>query len=180
MINSLIKAATDLAKLKRNPVSYAREQGVIVGDGCRFLGTTRGTFGSEPFLVTIGNHVTITSGVQFVTHDGGVWVLREEHPDIDLFGPITIGNNVFIGLNSILLPNIEIGSNSIVGAGSLVNKSIPPDSIWAGVPARPISNIEDYTAKALANAMFVRSLPEAQRRRILIERFRTPNAPVQR
>lgn len=57
-------------------------------------------FSSEPYLIEIGNHVTITDGVSFVTHDGSAWAFREKEPDIELLGKITIGTNVFIGFNS--------------------------------------------------------------------------------
>ena len=72
--------------VRRSPVDWARAQGATVGTDCRFLGIGPETLGSEPYLVSIGNHVTITSGVRFVTHDGGVWVLRGEHPGLDVFG----------------------------------------------------------------------------------------------
>ena len=64
-------------------------------------------------MIEIGDNVRITSGVRFVTHDGGVWVLRHKYSelsDIDLFGKIRIGNNVHIGFNAIIMPGVTIGS----------------------------------------------------------------------
>ena len=61
----------------------------------------------------IGNHVTISGNVQFVNHDGGVWVFREKEPDIDVFGPIVIGNNVFIS-NGTFIKDTDIPDNTIV------------------------------------------------------------------
>ena len=75
----------------------ARENGVLVGKDCLILENPYRCFGSKPHLVRMGNHVEITSGCQFVTHDGAVWTLRIEpkYSEIDKFGKISIGNNVF-------------------------------------------------------------------------------------
>lgn len=149
-----------------DPVAYARRLGVRVGTDCRLLGIDRSTFGSEPYLVSIGDHVTITDGVRFVTHDGGVWVLRNAYPDIEIVGRIQIHDNVFVGLGAILLPGIEIGPNAVVAAGAVVTRTVPPGVVAAGVPARPISSVADYEAKMLARATHVRSLPAEQKRRL--------------
>lgn len=103
--------------------------------------------------MNIGNHVEITSDVQFVTHDGGVWTLREQYPGIDVFGPIRIGNNVFIGTGTIILPNVTIGDNCIIRAGSVVTKDIPPYSCAAGVPARLVKTFDEYVNISLTKAV---------------------------
>ncbi|TAL17298.1 acyltransferase [bacterium] len=151
-----------------DPVKYARSIGVRVGENCRLLGVE---FGSEPFLITIGDRVTITNGTRFITHDGGVWVFRGKHPDMDVFGPITVGNNVFIGVNSIILPGVTIGDNAVVGAGSVVAKDVPPNTVVAGVPARQVRTLDEYYEKAMKKAVFIRSLPMKQKRKILLEKF---------
>jgi acetyltransferase-like isoleucine patch superfamily enzyme len=87
------------------PLKYAQKVGVKFGKGCKFI---KPYFGTEPFLIEIGDHVEITAGVTFITHDGSVWVFREKFPEIDFFGPIKIGNNVFIGTGAIILPNVTI------------------------------------------------------------------------
>src|ERR1700678_2889433 len=76
---------------------YSKAYGVRFGDRVRLTG--KPDFGSEPYLISIGNDVTIASGVTFHTHDGGVGVLRSKYPGINVFKTITIGNNVFIGSN---------------------------------------------------------------------------------
>lgn len=106
-------------------------------------------FGSEPYMITIGNHVRITNGVRFVTHDGGVWVLRNLGlENADIFGKIEIGDNVHIGWNAIIMPNVSIGNNCVIGAGAVVTKSIPDNSVAVGVPAKVIESIDEYYAKA--------------------------------
>lgn len=129
---------------KISPLGYAKFRGVNLGEGVRFYGLHPGMFSTEPWLITIGNNVHITSGCQFVTHDGGTLVLRHKEPTLELTAPIVLGNNVYIGMRSIILPGVTIGDNVIVGAGSVVTKSIPSGSVVAGVPARKIKDIDTY------------------------------------
>ncbi|MEA2124142.1 MAG: hypothetical protein QOI80_924, partial [Solirubrobacteraceae bacterium] len=68
------------------------------GERIRIVGEAN--FGSEPFLIHLGSDITITEGVRFVTHDGGVAVLREEFPDLNVFAPIHVHDRVFIGIRS--------------------------------------------------------------------------------
>jgi serine acetyltransferase len=100
--------------------------------------------------VRIGNHVAIAAQVAFITHDGASWVFRDEVPDLQVFGPIVIGDNCCIGLGAILCPNVHIGANSIVAAGSVVLTDVPPNTIVAGVPARPWGSREKYRENCLA------------------------------
>lgn len=124
----------------------ARQKGVKVGTGCRIL---THSFSSEPWLISIGDRVTITSGVKFLTHDGATWLMRDENGRRYRYAPIEIGNDVFIGANTILLPGVKIGNQVIIGAGSIVTKSIPGGVIASGNPARIIGYYEDYRKKAL-------------------------------
>lgn len=92
---------------KDEPKSNAeklRELGAHVGEGCEIFDGTK--FGSEPYLITIGNNVRITEGVTFLNHDGGVWTLRKMGllEDADIFGQIKVGNNVHIGMNATICP----------------------------------------------------------------------------
>ena len=171
----LVKSIRRLFRLwhaVRDPVGYARSLGAKVGHGCRFLNCRDATWGSEPYLVRVGDHVTITSGVRLVTHDGGVWVFRDKHPDIDLFGPITLGDNVFVGLNAIIMPGVTIGDNCVIGAGAVVTRDIPSGSVAAGVPARVIRTVEEYWERVEGRALHIKSLPTAQKRAILEDHFR--------
>jgi len=125
---------------------YFRKQGVQIGDGCCIFPRI---LGGEPYLVKIGNHVCINAGVRLHTHDGGTWVFRLERPDLRVFGPIIIEDNCFIGESAKILPNVTIGRNSIVGAGSVVITDVPPNSIVMGVPARSFGSIDRYKMKCL-------------------------------
>lgn len=151
-----------------NPQKYARCIGVTFGKNCKFI---RPNFGTEPYLISMGDHVEITHGVKFLTHDGGVWIFRDEFNDIEVFGPIKIGNNVFIGVNSIIMPGITIGDNCVVGCGSVVTKDVPPNSVAAGIPAKVIKSIFEYREKALTNCTYIRNLNSKNKKQILLNRF---------
>jgi len=169
VLSRTLRLIRDRIAIARDPIAFARHLGVRVGEGCRLIGIDRSTFGSEPYLVSIGDHVTITAGVRFVTHDGGVWVLRTRHPDIDVVGRITIGSNVFIGLNAILLPGIRVADDSVVGAGAVVARDVPAGSVVAGAPARVVRTIEEYETEALKKALHVRGLRPEEKRRVFLK-----------
>lgn len=131
-------------RIRLSGADYARWKGVTVGSDCRIL--TR-TFGSEPFLIRIGNRVGVSSGVAFITHEGGTWLLRDERGRRQHSAPIRIGNNCVIGYGAILLPGVEIGDNVIVGAGSVVSRSIPSVSVVAGNPARRLCSFSEWSMR---------------------------------
>jgi acetyltransferase-like isoleucine patch superfamily enzyme len=128
-------------------IAAARYLGVKVGEGCRIYPTS---FGGEPWLISIGDRVTVTAGVQFITHDGATWLLRDGKGRRYRCAAIEIGNDVFIGGNSIILPGVKIGNRVIVGAGSVVNRSIPDNCVVAGVPARFIGTFDRFEQRGLA------------------------------
>ena len=107
--------------------------------------------GSEPWLIEIGNHVELSGHVTFITHDGSTWVFRDEekYKNVFRFGKIIIHDNCFIGMGSYIMPGVEIGENSIVGAGSIVTKPIPANMVYAGNPAHFICTLEDFKKKCL-------------------------------
>jgi acetyltransferase-like isoleucine patch superfamily enzyme len=130
----------------RGGVACARAQGVEVGEHCRLYTYN---FGSEPFLVKIGNNTTITGGVAIITHDGSGSLVRDRKGRRFRYARVEIGSNCFIGVGSIILPGVRIGNNVIIGAGSVVTKSIPDGSVVAGVPARVVGSFADFESKAL-------------------------------
>ncbi|MBR4721093.1 MAG: acyltransferase [Clostridia bacterium] len=95
---------------------------------------------SNCWLIEIGDNVTLGNRVQLLAHDDAA----EQWLGYRRVGRIVIGDNVFIGAGSTVLPGVTIGKNSIVGAGSLVTKSIPENSVAAGVPARVIKTLDSY------------------------------------
>lgn len=120
------------AKLDR--IGYARPIGVNLGENVHFYGMPSGMFGTEPWLITIGNNVHITSGCASVTHDGGTLILRKEVPDLEWRAPITIGNDDYLGVRTLILPGAKIGNRVIAGAGSIVTKASPTTASWRVCP----------------------------------------------
>ena len=156
-------------RTRRDPVGFARSLGVTIGADAWLISTGIGTWGSEPFLIRIGDRVLITAGVRFVTHDGAVWPFRRQLPKIDRIAPIVIGDDCFIGMNAIILPGVTIGDSSVVGAGAVVNRDVPPRTIVAGVPARPVCTIDEYFAKHQGNFIYgTRDVSPDERRRMML------------
>lgn len=157
-------------KIFRNSIYTAKKLGVKLGSKNKILGNPFQIFGSEPWLVQLGNHVEITNGVRFITHDGSLWIFREqpEYKNVDLFGSITVGNNVFIGLDSIIMPGVNIGNNVIIGAGSIVTKDVPDNSIYAGNPAKFISTIDNFLDKRKSDFVYTKNLsPKLKKKKVL-------------
>ncbi len=148
---NIIKKLKEYRLKQNDPIKYARTIGVTVGENCRFIGSPN--WGSEPWLISIGNHVTISFDCAFITHDGATWVFRETEPykNVVKFGRISIGNNSFVGARSTILPNVHIGNDAIIAAGSVVTKSIPDGEVWGGVPARKITTTLEYAEKCKIN-----------------------------
>lgn len=154
-----------------DPVGYAKKIGVRLGADCRLINVK---FGSEPYLVTLGDHVSITE-TTFITHDGAVWCFRDRFPDVDLFGRITVGNNVFIGWGVIILPGVTIGDNVIIGAGSIVTKEIPSNCVAVGSPARPVKTLEDYWASNQQKMLPTKGLTPQAKKAYLLDYFSPSN-----
>lgn len=134
-------------KVKRDPVGFSRKLGVRIGEGCQILDNPLTVFGSEPWLITIGNQVDITGGVRFINHEGGMWCARRVKPelkDYDLFRPIRIGDNVMVGTCAIIMPGITIGSNVIIAGCSVITHDIPDGAVVAGIPAKQISTVDKF------------------------------------
>jgi acetyltransferase-like isoleucine patch superfamily enzyme len=167
----------DMIWVKADPVGYVRHLGVKIGNDVRLISIKpgMGTFGSEPYLITIGSHVTIAGAVQFVTHDGGVWVFREKEPDINVFGRILVGDNVFIGYGSIIMPDVTIGSNCVVGAGAIVTRDIPENSVAVGVPAKVIMSIDEYYEAVSLKKVNLGDVPEGEKKNYLLSVYKNKN-----
>ena len=150
-IRNMIHQITNLLKRRVLPANiYARNIGVKMGKSCKISSTN---FGTEPYLIELGNNVHVTSGVTFITHEGGLWIFRHRIPNFDVFGKIKVGSNTYIGNNATILYGVEIGKNCIIGYGSVVTKSIPPNSVVAGFPAKVISTVSEFETKMLKSNM---------------------------
>ena len=158
-------------RIKRNPIGYARSIGVQIGQNCKLVGLTGGTFGTEPYLVSLGDHVELSYEVRCVTHDGAVWVARSVEPDLDVIGTIEIGSNVFVGAKSVLLPGTKIGNDCVIGAGSVVRGTIPAASVAAGNPCRVIRSTHDYIERCIARGVRTHGLNPKEKKEFLLDHF---------
>lgn len=117
-----------------------RKSGIAFGENvCVYDSYIDPAFG---FLITIGNNVTITNSKVYA-HDASTHIFMGKSK----VGKIKIGNNVFIGANSVIMPNVTIGDSVIIGAGSIITSDIPANSIVAGNPAHLIGNTEQFIRK---------------------------------
>lgn len=98
-------------------------------------------------LIRIHDNVKIASNVTFATHDITHGMLGTFGKYNETVGCIEIMDNVFIGTNSTVVGNVRIGPNAIVGAGAVVTKDVPANSVVGGVPAKYICSLEEYLAK---------------------------------
>lgn len=115
-----------------------------LGDNCNI---NRAANATDPQLVKIGNNVTL-SDCTLLCHDGVISIMNTIYQQkFDAVGKIEIGDNVFVGHGSIVMPNVTIGANAIVAAGAVVTKDVKSGEIVAGVPAKPIGTLEGLAKK---------------------------------
>lgn len=98
-----------------------------------------------PHLIEIGDDVIFSADVKVLAHDAGLRNIM----GIVRIGRVSIGNRVFVGLGTKILPNVKIGDDVIIGAGSVVSRDLPSGTVCAGVPARVLCTIEEYKKKIL-------------------------------
>ena len=130
-IRSLIKGEQDLDKLIQRGLAvgtgFIRMEGVIIDP-------------SHCWHISIGDHVVLAPRVHILAHDASTKVFL----GYTRVANTRIGNNVFIGAGSIILPGVTLGDNVIIGAGSVVSKDIPNDTVAAGNPARVVKSLCDF------------------------------------
>lgn len=127
---------------------------------------------SHCFLISIGNGCTICPNVRLIAHDAST----KKHLGYTKIGRIDIRENCFIGDSVIVLPNVTIGPDAVVGAGSVVTRDIPPGSVAAGNPAKVLGSLRDYLKKieavryekkVFSEDYFIENLDDAKRREII-------------
>lgn len=147
MIRKLFVTVYHTIYARLNHVKYARHIGVNIKGKLYIYGNPLHMFGTEPWCITLGDNVHITQEVLFVTHDGGTLLFRDRQPDLEITKPIVVGDNVYIGVRSIIMPGVTIGNNVIIAAGSVVTKDVPNHSVVGGIPARVIKTSDEYFEK---------------------------------
>lgn len=131
---SKLRGVTDTQTLKKNGlivgINFRRNEGCIIDP-------------SHCWLIEIGDNVVLAPRVHILAHDASMW----NDTGYTMIAPVKIGNNVFVGAGSIILPGVKIGDNCVIGAGSVVTKSFPAGSVVAGNPARALGNHDDFIQK---------------------------------
>lgn len=130
-------------------VRYLRSCGIKIGEHSSFrFPYTHRIDVTRPHLIEIGEKVVMNSGFKLLTHDFVSRIFRTKfHDFVNSSGKVKIGNNVCFGVDVIVCKGVEIGDNSFIGAGSVVTRSIPANSVAVGVPCRVICSIEEFYAK---------------------------------
>ena len=151
-IISLIKRFKYLIMRHTDPIGYAEKIGVNFPDGeLHLYGNT--SWSTEPWIITLGKNVHITDGVKFITHEGGVLIFRKKVPDLEITKPIVIGDNV------------------VIGAGAVVSKNIPDNSVAVGIPAKVIKPIDEYFQKIQNESIHLGHLKGIKKDRALMEYY---------
>lgn len=138
ILKKIIYREPDIQKLKN--------KGLVVGAKFKMMGQCI-IDPSHCWHISIGDNVTLAPRVHILAHDASTGLFL----NYTRFANVSIGNNVFIGAGSIILPGVEIGDNVIIGAGSIVSKNIPSNSVAAGNPAKVIKPIDEHLAKEKEN-----------------------------
>lgn len=130
-------------------IKHLIARGCSIGKGTKlFSPETTIIDETRPWLINIGKNVQITAGVTILTHGYDWSVIKGKYGDIlGSSGKVSIGDNVFIGVNTTILKGVTIGNNVIIGANSLVNKDVIDDVVVAGNPAKVICALDEYYKK---------------------------------
>lgn len=144
MVYSIIKKIIALIykKKKEKYLSNLVKRGMTLGENVEIISD----FFFDPshcYLITIKNDCTICPNVRLIAHDAST----KKHLGYTKIGKITINENCFIGDSAIILPDVEIGPNAIIGAGSIVTRSVPEGAIAVGNPAKIIGAVKNYVNK---------------------------------
>ena len=140
-------------KYKEKYPQYLKKLGIKISDnyfqsGHGFIASSAVFDANDYSLISIGDATTISADVVFLTHDYSIakGLAAVNSPYYGRFlKPISVGENCFIGMRTILLPGTTIGNNCIVGAGAVVKGNYPDHVVIAGNPAKVICTIEEFT-----------------------------------
>ena len=150
----LRRIARKLRTLLKGGHSPAQEELLYLQKRGLRIGKNVDIFSQYPFdanypgLITVGDYVTIAANVKILAHDASMGYVNHGACKI---GILEIGNHVFIGANSTILPNTRVGDYAIIGAGSVVTGDVPAGTVYAGNPARFIKTTEEFRLQHEAN-----------------------------
>lgn len=130
-------------------IKYLKSKGAKIGEGTLFISPKETIVDDQKLkFIEVGNECCIARGVIILAHDWSYSVIAKAYKDAPGKQRVTrIGNNVFIGMNSIILMGADIGDNVIIGAGSVVSGKVESNSVYAGNPAKKICTLEEHYMK---------------------------------
>lgn len=137
-----------------------RKMGMRIGENTRVY-TLR--IPGEAWLVRIGDHCAIGPDVTFVTHNANT-IFQHKYETLTGFGCIDLKDYTYVGVNATIMPNVTAGPNCVIGAGSVVTKDVPPNTVVAGNPAKVICTIDEYEEKCREMHIDVPSDRDAMRK----------------
>lgn len=137
---NIIKKAIKRILFGKSQLQKLKEKGFICGENFNMYSSY--IDGNYPYLISVGNNVTL-SHCSILAHDASTKMYLGKSK----IGKVVIGNNVFAGYESVILPNVTIGNDVIIGARSVVTKDIPSNSIVVGNPAKVIGKTSEYIEK---------------------------------
>jgi maltose O-acetyltransferase len=128
--------------LRRDPVKEHIKRGLIVGKNIH-MGSEVIIDYSHAWHIEIGDDVTLAPRVHILAHDAST----KKHLNYTRIGKVKIGNRVFVGASSIILPGVTIGNDVVIGACSVVTRDIADGHVVIGNPAKPICTIEEFVSR---------------------------------
>ena len=133
-------------------VAHLRSQGMAIGENTVIYSPMHCVIDqTRPWMIEIGDNVSITEGVTILTHGYDWSVFKGKYGDVlGSAGRVKIGSNVFIGMNATILKGVTVGDNVVIGANSLINKDVPSDCVVVGNPQRVVCTIDEYLEKRRA------------------------------
>ena len=123
-------------------IEKLEKRGLVVGKDFKCMGEVI-IDPSHCWHITIGNNVTLAPRVHILAHDTSTKVFL----DYTRVSNVTIGDNVFVGAGTIVLPGVSIGNNVVIGAGSVVSRDIPDNCVAVGNHARVVKSLDEYLNK---------------------------------
>lgn len=130
----------------KKKIAWLEENGLTIGKNV-FLPMTTWIDASHCYLISIGDNCRFGPNCSILSHDASM----NELVDAGKVGLVIIHDSCFIGFGSIILPGVEIGPNSIVGAYTVVSKTVPPGVVVAGNPAKIVGTVDDFKESHLSS-----------------------------
>lgn len=130
-----LRGEVNLKKLKKQGMRVGKN--FVYGKNCVFDP-------SHCFLISIGDNVGFSTHVHILAHDSSTL----KYNGYAKIGRVDVGDDVFVGVNSTILPGTYIGDKTIIGAGSVVSGYCEPESVYVGVPAKRICSLKEYVEKS--------------------------------